>query len=243
MVVNDLDPEVAEETVRALTTVGTRATACAGDVTEPDFGLRVTETAIETFGSLDILVNNAGYTWDAAIQKTTDEQFQTMLDVHLIAPFRLLRAAQPIFRRLHQEDAAAGRRVVRKVVNVSSLSGTGGNAGQVSYAAAKAGVSGLTKSLAKEWGRYAVTVNAVAFGLIHTRLTEATADEGAFIEIAGREVRVGLSDRLLETVTSQIPLGRIGTVQEAAGAVSLFTLPESDYISGEICLCAGGFNM
>jgi 3-oxoacyl-[acyl-carrier protein] reductase len=243
VVVNDIDRDVAEATAADLERAGHRAIAVAGDVTEADFGTRITAAAVDRLGSLDIIVNNAGYTWDATIQRTTDEQFQAMLDVHLVAPFRLLRAAQPILRRLHEEDRDAGRSVVRKVVNVSSLSGTAGNAGQVSYSAAKAGVSGLTKSLAKEWGRYAVTVNAVAFGLVNTRLTAAAADGRATIAIGERTVRVGVSDALLATTAAQIPMGRTGHVDDAAGAIALFTYPESDYVSGELCLCAGGFNM
>lgn len=243
LVVNDIDADVAEEAVADLREAGHRAVACVGDVTASDFGTRITEAAVESFGSLDVIVNNAGYTWDSTIQKTSDEQFQAMLDVHLVSPFRLLRAAQPILRRLHQEDLSANRRRVRKVVNVSSLSGTGGNAGQVSYAAAKAGVSGLTKSLAKEWGRYAVTVNSVAFGLIETRLTDSIAGGDSTIDVGGRRVRVGVSQELLTTVTAHVPLGRAGTVTDAAGAIALFTFPESDYISGQICLCAGGYDM
>jgi len=241
VVVNDIDADVADETVAGLREEGYAAQAYVGDVTAVDFGVGITDVAIDRFGSLDIIVTNAGYTWDATIQKASDEQFQAMLDVHLVAPFRLLRAAQPHIRRLFEEDRVAGRRTVRKVVNVSSLSGTGGNAGQVSYATAKAGVTGLTKSLAKEWGRYAVTVNAVAFGLIGTRLTEAVVDEKATIAVGGRVVPVGVSQELLRTTTALVPLGRPGTVEDAAGAIALFTYPESDYITGEICRCAGGF--
>ena len=127
---------------------------------------------METFGGLDIIINNAGYTWDSTIQKMTDEQFQAMLDVHLVAPFRLLRAAAEPIRIMAKKEAEAGREVFRKVVNISSIAGLYGNAGQASYSSAKASLVGLTRTLCKEWGRYKVNVNCVAFGLINTRLTQ-----------------------------------------------------------------------
>lgn len=243
VVINDIDADVAAETATDLERRGARVTVCAGDVTERDFGERLVGAAVSAFDGIDIIVNNAGYTWDSTIQNTSDDQFQAMLDVHLVAPFRILRAAQPHLRRLRSSDVAENRHVVRKVVNVSSLSGVAGNSGQVSYATAKAGISGMTKSLAKEWGRYAVTVNAVAFGLVRTRLTEATSGVGASVRIGDRTVRVGVSEELLENAAAGIPLGRTGTVQEAAGAICLLTYPESDYVSGQVVLCAGGFHM
>lgn len=243
VVINDIDADVADQAATEMTHAGGAVAVCAGDVTSADFGERIVEMAIERFGAVDIIVNNAGYTWDAAIHKTSDEQFQAMLDVHLVAPFRLLRAAQPHLRSQYLADQAAGRRIVRKVVNVSSLSGTAGNAGQVSYATAKSGVAGMTKSLAKEWGRYAVTVNAVAFGLVVTRLTEASVQDEASITIGDRDIRVGVSADLVQRTAAQIPLGRAGVVDDAAGAIAILTYPESDYISGQIVLCAGGYDM
>ena len=195
-------------------------------------------------GGLDIIVNNAGYTWDAVVQKMSDEQWDAMLDVHLKAPFRILRAAQPVISQLVKQAREAGAPVpCRKVVNISSIAGLGGNAGQANYAAAKAGVTGLTKTMAKEWGRYNVTVNTVAFGLIKTRLTEAPADSDSTIDIDGREIKVGVNPELLATMERMIPLGRAGTPEEAAGAVYLLCLPESDYVSAQTLVCGGGFMM
>jgi 3-oxoacyl-[acyl-carrier protein] reductase len=200
------------------------------------------QTAVDTFGGLDIIVNNAGYTWDSVIQKMTDEQWDTILDVHLKAPFRILRAAQPVISGLVKQAVAAGQPVpCRKVVNISSIAGLGGNAGQANYAAAKAGVTGLTKTLAKEWGRYNVTVNTVAFGLISTRLTQAPADGDATIAVQGRVIKVGVNPQLLATMEQMIPLGRAGTPAEAAGAVYLLCIPESDYVSAQTLICGGGF--
>ncbi|HET8613187.1 MAG TPA: SDR family oxidoreductase [Sphingomonas sp.] len=212
---------------------------CAGSVTAPDFAERFVGAAIGRFGGLDIIVNNAGYTWDNVIQKMTDEQWHAMLDCHLTAPFRILRAAQPAIKALAKADAEAGRRSLRKVVNVSSMAGLFGNAGQVNYAAGKAGIVGMTKTLAKEWGRLGVTVNAVAYGLIKTRLT-ASAAEGDTVTIEGRDIKVGVNPGLMAAMEQMIPLGRAGTPEEAAGAVYLLCIPESDYISGQTLMCSGG---
>jgi 3-oxoacyl-[acyl-carrier protein] reductase len=243
VVVNDLDAEPAKETVAAIEAAGGQAVTCVGSVTDADFGERFVQTAVDNFGGLDIIVNNAGYTWDSVIQKMTDEQWDAILDVHLKAPFRILRAAQPVIAAAVKAAKAAGEPVpCRKVVNISSLAGTGGNAGQANYSSAKAGVTGLTKALAKEWGRYNVTVNTVAFGLIKTRLTETPADSDGTIDVAGKEIKVGVNPGLLAAMEQMVPLGRGGTPAEAAGAVYLFYVPESDYVSAQTLVCGGGFN-
>ena len=242
VVVNDLDEGPAQQTVADIEAAGGRATACVGSVTEDGFAERFVQTAVDTFGGLDIIVNNAGYTWDSVVQKMTDEQWAAILDVHLTAPFKVLRAAQPVISAAVKAAKAAGEPVsCRKVVNISSIAGLGGNAGQANYAAAKAGVTGLTKALAKEWGRLNVTVNTVAFGLIKTRLTDAPADGGSTIDVAGREIQVGVNPQLLGAMEAMIPLGRAGTPREAAGAVYLLCLPESDYVSAQTLVCGGGF--
>ena len=197
VVVNDLDAEPAKETVAAIEAAGGKAVAVPGSVTAPGFAEEFVAAAVDNFGGLDIIVNNAGYTWDSVIQKMTDEQWDAILDVHLKAPFQILRAAQPVIAGLVKQAKENGEPVhCRKVVNISSLAGTGGNAGQANYSAAKAGVTGLTKALAKEWGRYNVTVNSVAFGLIKTRLTEAPAGGGS-IDVEGKEIKVGVNPNLL----------------------------------------------
>lgn len=243
IVVNDLDAEPADQTVAEIEAAGGQAVACHGSVTDADFAERFVNAAVDNFGGVDIIVNNAGYTWDTVIQKMTDEQWDAILDVHLKAPFRILRAAQPVISAAVKAAQAAGEPVpCRKVVNISSVAGLSGNAGQVNYSAAKAGITGLTKTLAKEWGRYNVTVNTVAFGLIRTRLTETAADSDGTIEVAGREIKVGISQALLSAAEQMIPLGRQGTPQDAANAVYLFCTPESDYISAQTVVCGGGFN-
>jgi 3-oxoacyl-[acyl-carrier protein] reductase len=239
VVVNDLDTGPTEEVVAEIRAAGGQAVACAGNVTAPDLAERFIGTAVQHYQGLDIVVNNAGYTWDNVIQKMTDEQWYAMIDCHLTAPFRILRAAYPVIRDLSKADTAAGRRVVRKVVNISSVAGLFGNVGQVNYAAAKAGILGMTQTLAKEWGRMHVTVNAVAYGFIKTRLTGSAAD-GATTNIDGREIKVGINPGLLAAMDQSIPLGRGGTPEEAAGAVYLLCLPESDYVSGQTLMCSGG---
>lgn len=241
VVVNDLDEDPANETVSEIVAAGGQAHACIGSVTDPDFGDRFVATAIDTFGGLDIIVNNAGYTWDSVIQKTTDEQFQAMLDVHLVAPFRILRAAAEPIRMFAKREAQDGRSVVRKIVNISSVAGLGGNPGQSSYSSAKAGIIGLTKTLCKEWGRYRVNVNAVAFGLIHTRLTQQLGGEAASISVGDREISVGIQKDLLDAMEKQmIPMGYAGSPEDAANGVYLFCSPESDYISGQVVVVGGG---
>jgi len=239
VVVNDLDAGPADETVQAIRAAGGQAVACNGSVAAPDFAERFVGTAVSEFQGLDIIVNNAGYTWDSVVQKMTDEQWYAMLDVHLTAPFRILRAAQPVIRQLSKTETEAGRRTVRKVVNISSVAGLFGNAGQANYATAKAGIVGMTQTLAKEWGRMNVTVNCVAFGFIQTRLTASAAD-ATTAHIDGREIKVGINPGLLSMMEQTIPLGRGGTPEEAAGAVYLLCIPESDYVSGQTLMCTGG---
>ena len=241
LVINDLDADPANETAEAIRAAGGEAVVCAGSVTEDGFAERFINTGVESFGGLDIIVNNAGYTWDSVVQKMTDEQWQAIIDVHMTAPFRILRAAQPVISAKAKEEAAAGREVFRKVVNISSIAGTGGNPGQINYSAAKAGILGVTRTMAKEWGRYKVNVNAVAFGPIRTRLTEGSADGDSTITVEEKEIKVGVNPDLLSQMERMIPLGRVGTPEEAAGAVYLFCAPESNFISGQHVICGGGF--
>ena len=167
----------------------------------------------------------------------SDEQFQTMLDVHLMAPFRILRAAAEPIRVLAKKEAEEGKEVFRKVVNISSMAGTNGNAGQANYSSAKAALVGLTKTLSKEWGRYKVNVNCVAYGFIETRLTQAWSGTTRRSAIEGRECRSGVPEATRQMLPMMVPLGRAGTPEEAAGAVYLFCIPESNYVSGQVSDC------
>ncbi len=240
LVLNDLDEAPAHEVVEEVRALGAEAVAVAGSVSAVDFPERFLGAALNNFKSVDIIVNNAGYTWDGVIQKMTDEQWYAILDVHLTAPFRLLRAAQPVIRNLVKAEQAAGQVSSRRVVNVSSVAGLFGNAGQTNYAAAKAGITGFTMTLAKEWGRMNVTVNCVAYGLIQTRLTAANTDPDASAKIDGRDIKLGVNPGLLSTIEQTVPLGRAGTPEDAAGAIYMFCIPEAGYVSGQTLMCTGG---
>jgi 3-oxoacyl-[acyl-carrier protein] reductase len=238
VVVNDIDEVPAQETATLIRGRGGDAVVCVGNVTASDFGERFVATALNSFGALDIIVNNAGFTWDNVIQNMTDEQFQAIMDVHVSAPFRILRAAAEPIRRFAKAEAQEGKENFRKVVNISSVSGLEGNPGQVNYAAAKMAVVGMTKTLAKEWGRYKVNVNCVAFGFIRTRMTQPIAME---TQESGEVRKVGVQPSLLDQLEqNSIPLGRLGTPEEAADGVYLFCSPESNYISGQVVVVGGG---
>lgn len=242
VVVNDLDADPANAVVAEIETLGSKAIAVSGSVVGEDFGDRFIKAGVDAFGGVDIIVNNAGYTWDAMIHKMPDNQFDAMVDVHLKAPFRILRAAGQFIIPEAKIEAAEGREVFRKVVNISSIAGTGGNAGQVNYSSAKSGIIGLTKTLAKEWGRYKVNVNCVAFGFISTRLTEAT-DEKKTIMVEGKEIGVGIPKKIVAGFESAIPMRRGGTPEEAAGGVYLMCIPESNYVSGQTLIVGGGLTL
>ncbi len=242
IVVNDLDADPANEVVAKIKAIGSDAIAVLGSVTEADFADRFIKAGLDAFGGVDIIINNAGYTWDAMINKMSDKQFDAMIEVHVKAPFRILRAAsQPIITAAKQETEA-GTPNYRKVVNISSIAGTGGNAGQVNYSSAKSAVLGMTKSLAKEWGRYNVNVNCVAFGFISTRLTEGT-DEKKTITVEGNEIGVGIPTKVKAGFEAMIPMRRAGTVEEAADGVYLMCCPESNYVSGQTLIVGGGLSL
>ena len=239
VMLNDIDREPLLETGSTIDAAGGAAKAMPGDLTAPDFPQKLVDATVAGFGSIDIIVNNAGYTWDNVIQKMTDEQFQAMLDIHLVAPFRVLRAASGWIREAAKKEIAQGRRVMRKVVNISSVSGIDGNAGQAGYGAGKAGINGVTKVMAKEWGRYNVNVNSVGFGFIETRLVQPL-DAGDSIEMKGKKIPIGVQPAMREAVKVMCPLGRFGSVEEAAGPVLFFCSPLSDYVSGEVLVVSGG---
>ena len=235
VMMNDVDSGPLDEALASIP----QAAALRGDITDPAFPQHLVDTTIRDLGGLDIIVNNAGYTWDNVIQKTTDDQFQAMLDIHVVAPFRVLRAAAGFIRDSAKRESAAGKRAQRKVVNITSISGTDGSPGQAGYGSGKAAVIGLTRTMAKEWGRYNVNVNAVGFGLIGTRLIQPLTEDST-IDVKGRQIKVGVQQGVLDKVISMSPLGRPGTPEEAAGAVMFFCSPLSDFVTGEVLLCSGG---
>jgi 3-oxoacyl-[acyl-carrier protein] reductase len=236
VLINDLDGDVAEQTASE---IDGETVVYAGDLTAEGAPDELVKTAVDAWGRLDIVVNNAGYTQDAPIHKMSDEQFQNMLDIHNVVPFRVLRAAAPHLREPAKQEREEGKEVFRKVVNVSSISGTMGNAGQANYSSGKAGVVGLTKTLAKEWGQFKVNVNAVAFGYIETRLT-ASKEEANVMEIHGEKVQLGIPDQLRQMAPMLIPLGRPGSPEEAAGGVFFLCSPWSNFVHGQVLNVTGG---
>jgi 3-oxoacyl-[acyl-carrier protein] reductase len=236
VLINDLDGDVAEQAASEITG---DTSVFAGDLTKENVPEQLVQKAIDDFGKIDIIVNNAGYTWDGPIHKMGDEQFQAMLDIHTIVPFRVLRAAAPHLREPAKKERDEGREVFRKVVNVSSISGTFGNAGQANYSAGKSGVVGLTKTLAKEWGQFKINVNAVAFGFVETRLTAAKEEAGSFTK-DGQEIKLGIPEQMREMAKFVIPLGRPATPQEAAGPVLFLCSPWANYIHGQVLNVTGG---
>ncbi|HEY1519117.1 MAG TPA: SDR family NAD(P)-dependent oxidoreductase [Solirubrobacteraceae bacterium] len=236
VLINDLDGDVAEQTASE---IAGETVVFAGDLTAEGVPDQLVQKVIDTWGKVDILINNAGYTLDAPIHKMSDDWFQKMIDIHTVVPFRMCRAVAPHMREPAKVERAEGREVFRKIVNVSSISGTMGNAGQANYSSGKSAVIGLTKTLAKEWGQFKINVNAVAFGFIETRLTAAKNEEN-IAEIRGEKVQLGIPEQLRAMGPALIPLGRAGTPREAAGGVFLLCTPWANYINGQVVSITGG---
>ena len=240
VMLNDRDEAPVAAIAAEIISLGGEAQAYAIDITAIEAPEKLVDHTLECFGGLDIIVNNAGYVWNSAMHNHSDEQWQAMLDIHATAPFRILRAYYPWLKKQVAIEAAQGISVCRKVVNISSISGTEGAATQFAYSAAKAAVVGMTKTLAKEWGRLNVTVNCVAFGPIETRLTQTYEDEPPSITVGDKNFKVGLASKQVDAMLSSVPLGRVGQPEDAAGAVYLFCIPQSYFVTGQLLLCSGG---
>jgi len=236
VLINDIDGDVAEQ---AASEIDGETAVFSGDLTKPGAADDLVAAAIDAFGSVDAVVNNAGYTWDGVVHRMSDEQFQAMLDIHTIVPFRVIRALAPQWREAAKAEQAEGREVFRKIVNISSVSGTMGNAGQANYSAAKAGVTGLTKTIAKEWGQFKINCNAIAFGFVETRLTAAKENAGE-IEREGEKIELGIPEQMREMGKMMIPLGRPAQPAEAAGPVLLLCSDYANYIHGQVINVTGG---
>jgi 3-oxoacyl-[acyl-carrier protein] reductase len=171
----------------------------------------------------------------------TDEQFQAMLDIHTVVPFRMCRAVAPHMRDPAKAERDRGEEVFRKIINITSVSGTMGNAGQVNYSSGKAGVTGLTKTLAKEWGQFKINVNAVAFGFVETRLTQAK-EKGETMKAGegGPEVAIGIPEQMRTMASMLIPLGRPAQPEEAAAPVLFLASALSNYVHGQVINVTGG---
>ena len=236
VVINDLDADLAAQTASE---IAGETIVYGGDLTASGAPDALVQAAIDSWGKIDIIVNNAGYTIDAPIHKMTDDAFQRMLDIHTVVPFRILRAAAPHLRDPAKQEKEEGREVFRKIVNISSVSGTMGNAGQANYSAGKAAVVGLTKTLAKEWGQFKINVNAVAFGFVETRLT-AAKESGNVMTKDGEEIQLGIPEQMRSMAAMLIPLGRSASPAEAAGPVFFLCSPWSNYVHGQVLNVTGG---
>jgi len=236
VLINDIDGDVAEE---AAGEIEGETAVFAGDLTKPSVPDDLVAKANDAFGEVDIVVNNAGYTWDGVVHKMSDEQFQAMLDIHTIVPFRMTRALAPHWREAAKKEASEGVERFRKIVNITSISGTMGNAGQANYSAAKAGVTGITKTIAKEWGQFKINVNAVAFGFVETRLTQAKEEAGS-IEREGEKIELGIPEQQRAMASMIIPLGRPAQPGEAAGPVLFLASDLANYVHGQILNVTGG---
>jgi 3-oxoacyl-[acyl-carrier protein] reductase len=237
VLINDLDADVAEQ---AASEISGETAVFAGDLTKEGAADELVKAAQDAFGTIDICVNNAGYTWDGVAHKMSDEQFQAMLDIHTIVPFRVARALAPAWREAAKAERAEGKEVFRKIVNTSSTSGMMGNAGQVNYSAAKMGVVGLTKTLAKEWGQFKINVNAVAFGFVETRLTAAKEAGEEMTSPTGEKIELGIPEQMRAMASAIIPLGRPATPEEASGPVLFLCSPLADYMHGQVLNVTGG---
>jgi 3-oxoacyl-[acyl-carrier protein] reductase len=213
--VNDIDGDIAEQ---AASEIQGDTIAVAGDLTKPGACDEVVQKTVDAFGKVDILVNNAGYTWDGVAHRMSDEQFQAMLDIHLIVPFRMCRAVAPHLRDPAKAERDRGEEVFRKIINITSVSGTMGNAGQVNYSSGKAGVTGLTKTLAKA----------------KEKGETVKAGEG------GPEVAIGVPEQMRQMAAMVIPFGRPAQPEEAAGPVLFLASPLANYIHGQVINVTGG---
>ena len=236
VLINDLDADVAEQ---ASSEIAGETAVFGGDLTKEGVPDQLVQKAIDEFGRVDVIVNNAGYTRDNVAHKMSDAEFQAMLDIHTVVPFRIVRAAAPHMREPAKKEREEGREVFRKIVNISSVSGTMGNAGQANYSAGKAAVVGLTKTLAKEWGQFKINVNAVAFGFVETRLT-AAKESGNVMTKDGEEIQLGIPEQMRSMAAMLIPLGRPASPQEAAGPVFFLCSPWSNYVHGQVLNVTGG---
>jgi len=231
---------VCESVCNEVRELGAEAVGVHGDLTKVGVIEELVESAMRAFSGIDIIVNNAGYTWDGVIHKTTEQQWQAMLDIHCTVPFKLIQAAGHHMRALAKgEMEKEGRARPRVILNISSTSGVHGNAGQANYATAKSGILGLTKSVAKEWGRYNIRCNAIAFGFIKTRLTGDNSS-GESIDVGASKVKLGLPAKLQKTFSMIVPLQRFGEPEEAAGAILMLASPFSSYVNGHCLEVAGG---
>ena len=236
----ELDAEPANEAVAEIKKMGGEAIAVIGDLMAPGMPDKVVQATVDAFGpNIDVIVNVAGFPWDNFIHKLTDQQFDAMMNIHVKVPMQIIRAASPYMRDNAKKEKEAGKAVYRKIINISSIAGTDGNPGQSGYSAGKAGIIGLTKTLSREWAGFNINVNCIALGGIQTRMSNEWGSES--VEREGQKIPIGTPSANLAAAKTIIPMGRLGTVDEAAGAILFFASSLSDYVSGQVLKVAGGW--
>ena len=238
VVINDLDSGPLEEVLKTIDSLGGKSVMVPGSVADPDTVKRVVDTAAEAFGDLHIVITCAGFTWDGLLHKMSDEQWQSIIDVHLTGTFRIVRESLALMRQHARDDKDNGLVVSRKVVTISSSSAYG-NFGQANYAAAKAGIVGLTKTAAIEGAQFNIMANSVAFGMMDTRLTREKETGETFMG----SIPLGIPKDIRDKVLADVLLKRPGSVEEAAGAAVFLASEDADYITGHVLDVNGGLRL
>lgn len=226
VIINDLDEKMIIETKKNIKQVEGEAIGFQCDIRNKEKVTKMIENSISRYGRIDVLVNNAGITQDALIHKMSNEQWQKCFDINVNGAYNCIKAVSK-----HMMSRGGN------IINVSSISALDGIIGQTNYSAAKAALIGLTKALAREWAKYKVRVNAVAFGFVETRITEERKGEECLGQIIGipREIRI--------KYINKIPMGRFAKPEEAANAILFLASDESSYITGSVLNVSGGYYM
>lgn len=224
VVINDLDEEVAFSVVEEVRNNGGEAVAVIGSVAEKETAEQLVKKAVVEFGTVNILINNAAVTRPAMIDKMTDEQWDLVVDVGMKGVFNCLQAVAPIFKARGKEkpDALSNG----KIINITSVAGLTGTIGQINYSAVKAGVVGMTMSTAREWGKYRIQSNAVAFGIVETRMTETIRTE-----------------KFEDIYKGKIVLNRFAKTEDVVPGIMFLSSPGADYITGHVLNISGGFHI
>jgi len=236
VVVNDVDSGPAEEVATECRGRGVEALASVGSVADGTYTDVLMKAAVERFGRIDILVNNAGVTRDRVVHRMSDEEWDFVIDVNLKGTFNCIRSAAPYLRDVAKReiDEEGHPRYHRKIVNFYSTAAIRGNPGQINYTAAKMGNVGITRTIAQEWGRFWINVNAVAPGLTETRLTQVKEDGDGVL---------GIPRAQKEAAVARIPFGRPADPLDVARVVLFLASPLSDFVTGQELNVSGGMQI